>query len=87
MGKDRKDFVRIKLSAAGEKLANGSPLGIANSRSHFEFRAGQVQEITRAYEWREFLSKETTSDGKPLFELVDAQPAGAAAGAVDTKEA
>ncbi len=68
--KDRKDFVKVRLSAAGEKLADGGPLTIANARSHFTFKAGEVQEVTRAYEWRAFLSQETFN-GEPIFELVD----------------
>jgi hypothetical protein len=72
MAGDRKDFVHVKLSAAGEKMAAGAPLGIANARSHFEFRPGVAQEVTRDYEWNAFLSREIDSDGEPIFELVPA---------------
>lgn len=67
---DRKDFVKIKLSAAGEKFAAGAPLSIANAHCHFTFKASDEVEVTRAYEWNAFLSKESV-DGKPMFEVVE----------------
>lgn len=69
MAKDRRDFVKVKLSAAGEAHASGR-LQIANPRSDFEFKPGDVVEVTRAYDWNQFLSQEKTPGGEPLFELV-----------------
>lgn len=65
------DFVKVKLSAAGVKFANGGPVRIVDGQHTFEFEAGQVREdITRAFDWPKVL-KNASVDGEPLFELVD----------------
>lgn len=65
---ERKDFVKVKLSAAGERLADGAPLSIANARWHFTFTPGESVEVTRVLEWESFLALEALN-GEPLFEL------------------
>ena len=63
------DFVHVKLSAAGEKLAGeGGTVQIANGRSHFTFKSGEAQRIARAYDWNHFLQHERVG-GEPLFEI------------------
>lgn len=69
---ERKDFVKIKLSASGERFAAGAPLGIANRHCQYTFTAGEAVEVTRAYEWESFLSKESVN-GEPMFEVVTDQ--------------
>lgn len=70
MSRSRPDFVDIRLSAAGVKLAGeGGVVRFANGRRHFEFAAGVVQEIERSYEWNALLRHELVG-GEPIFEVV-----------------
>lgn len=76
MPRPRPDFVNIRLSAAGLRMA-GTPgtVGWANGRRHFHFKAGEVQEIERAFEWIYLLANERF-EGEPILEEVfDEDPA------------
>jgi hypothetical protein len=65
------DFVHVKLSAAGEKLAGSNPLRVVTGTKDFTFKAGEAQRVTRAFEWERVLSQQYR-DGECLFELADA---------------
>lgn len=63
------DFVHVKLSAAGEKLAGeGKQVRLLHGRAHFLFTVGQSQRVTRAYEWNVLLRNEVF-EGEPIFEI------------------
>lgn len=74
--KTRKDFVKIRLSAAGAKLAGAGVLRVHNAHGNHAFKAGQVVEVTRAYEWNKLLSQEKIGSD-PIFEIVEDKPAAA----------
>lgn len=65
----REDFVAVRLSPAGEAAAAGGVLRLAGGVYEFEFRAGEVRQVTRG-EWEGILSRETAG-GEPLFELAE----------------
>ena len=68
------DFVHVKLSAAGKKMAGeAGVLRLVVGRGHFLFKGDEVLRVTRAYEW-EVLLKDETFQGEPMFELAE-QPA------------
>jgi hypothetical protein len=62
-----KDFVEVKLSAKGEELAGGSPLGICVGRFNFVFKAGESQRVLKA-DWEVLLSQEHVN-GEHVFEI------------------
>jgi hypothetical protein len=64
------DFVHVRLSAAGEKLADGAPVHIGGGNYHFTFHPGESQRVTRAFDWVRVLSNEQI-DGEPMFELAE----------------
>ena len=65
----RPDFVKITLSRAGEAFAGkGGVVRIANSRLHYEVRAGEATEVLTS-QWAHMLSREVV-DGKPIFAIV-----------------
>jgi hypothetical protein len=65
------DFVAVKLSAKGEKIAKGTPVTIVDGQHTFVFNPGETQEhITKAFDWEQVLSKQF-ADGEPLFEIVE----------------
>ena len=66
--KNREDWVKVRLTAHGAKLAGDGVLRVID-RATFEFTAGEVKEVTRAVDWQLVLSKQFI-DGEPLFELV-----------------
>ena len=67
----RQDFVKVKLTALGERLAGEGELLVIEGRHEFTFKAGQVRDdITRAFDWDKVL-KTQNRDGEPLFELVE----------------
>lgn len=66
------DFVHVKMSAAGEKLAHNGPLRVAGSRYDFTFKAGESQRVTRNFDWDRVL-KHHVVDGEALFELAAEQ--------------
>ena len=68
----RPDFVNIKLSAAGLRMAGeAGVIGWANGRRHFKFMAGEEQEVERSYEWNHILRHEKFQ-GEPILEEVPA---------------
>lgn len=68
----RENWVKVRLTAFGEQLAGGGPLLIADGAHNFEFRAGEEQEVTLAFDWNVVL-RTRTIDGQNLFELVPAE--------------
>ena len=68
------DFVHVRLSEAGERIADGAPVHIGGSSYHFTFQPGEAQRVTRAFEWERVLSHEQIN-GELLFELADEKPA------------
>jgi len=65
------DFVHVKLSAAGKKMAGeAGALRLVVGRGHFFFQGDEVLRVTRAYEW-EVLLKNETFQGEPMFELAE----------------
>jgi hypothetical protein len=74
MNKERSDYVTVRLSEVGKKLAAGGTLEVTTSTHRFIFRAGEDQEVTRAFDWERVLAKKS-ADGEPIFECVGAEPA------------
>jgi hypothetical protein len=75
------DFVHVRLSPAGEKMAGkGGVVRITKGRCSFEFKVGVSQRVTSAYEWNTLL-KSVRFQGEPVFEETTAptsdEPAGA----------
>ena len=64
-----KDFAFVRLTAAGEKLAEGHPLRYSNGRRSIVFADGKPPRVERSYELTLLLGQHT-HDGIPLFELV-----------------
>ena len=68
MSRARPDFITIKLSATGIRMAGeAGVVGWANGRRHFHFKVGEAQEVERSYEWGHFLQYEKF-EGQPIFE-------------------
>ena len=77
MSRARPDFVDIRLSAAGKRLAGDhGVVRFANSRRHFEFRADQVHEVERSFEWQGLLRHERYQGEAILEEVPEADDAG-----------
>lgn len=77
------DFVHVKLSPLGEKLAGEHEM-VVSDHSVFRFKAGETQRVTRAFDWEKVL-KNQHQDGEPLFMLADA-PAPDVQAPADDKE-
>jgi hypothetical protein len=74
MSRMRPDFVDIRLSAAGLRMAGADGrVYWANGRRHFEFKGGDVQEVERSYEWNHLLRHERF-EGQPILEEVPEEP-------------
>ena len=70
MSRARPDFATIRLTEAGKRLAGAhGVIRWANSRRHFEFRAGEEHEVERSFEWRALLMHERFK-GEPILEEV-----------------
>ena len=77
MTKRRPDFVQIRLTAEGEAFAHGQ-IRVSSRHLDYAFKPGQAQEVVERYEWSHVLSRMTTPEGKPVFELVtDDEPTAA----------
>ena len=71
------DFVNVRLTEFGASLkqvvvhegGTPDPASPAINHREFVFRPGDVQRVTRAFEWERVL-KPQQQDGKPLFEIV-----------------
>lgn len=69
------DFINVKLSAAGERLAGeGKSVRINTSRREFAFEVGKAVRIERSYEWNKLL-KDDKFEGEPIFEIVESADA------------
>ena len=69
------DYVHIRLSPAGEKLAGkGGQVQIVAGRCSFIFKVGVSQRVTSAYEWNKVL-KNRCYQGQPIFEVTAAPTA------------
>ena len=66
------DFVHVKLSPAGEKLAAGGELRVVSASKDMTFNAGETRRVTRAFEWEKVLSH-LQHEGESLFVLDDAR--------------
>jgi hypothetical protein len=70
MPRKRPDFATIQLSEAGRRMAGDhGVIRWANSRRHFEFKAGEPQEVERSFEWNALLRNEQF-EGESIFEEV-----------------
>ena len=70
MPRPRPDFVNIRLSEAGLKMAGAAgTVGWANARRHFHFVAGEAQPIME-----EVLADDAAALPEPLRTLVDQEP-------------
>jgi hypothetical protein len=70
MSKARPDFITIQLTQAGLQMAGeAGVVGWANGRRHFEFRAGEPQEVELSYDWLHLLRHEMFA-GEPILEPV-----------------
>jgi hypothetical protein len=57
----REDFVNVRLNALGAKLAGKGELRVIGSKHDFTFKAGEVKEVTKAFDWERVLSKSTAT--------------------------
>jgi hypothetical protein len=64
------DFVEIKLTLHGEKIAGGTKLEVCDGGRHFVFTPGGTVKVTRSFEWERIL-KDHKIDGEPLFEEIE----------------
>ncbi|HWR37010.1 MAG TPA: hypothetical protein VN622_14200 [Clostridia bacterium] len=72
------EMVHVRLSASGIERAGEGTLRMYGSRYAFEFTPGEVQRVTRSFDWAKVLSNEVNESGEPLFELaVDSTEEGA----------
>lgn len=62
------DFVQVQLTAAGLKLAGGSPLKVNNGFRSLTFTPGQTTKTEISFEWRAWLST-IAHNGEALFEI------------------
>ena len=73
MNRPRPDFVMIRLSEAGKRMAGeAGTVGWANGRRHFHFVADVPQEVERAFEWNYLLRHEMFA-GEAILEEVPAE--------------
>ena len=71
MSNARPDFVSIRLSEAGKRMAGeAGTVGWANGRRHFSFKAGEEQEVERSFEWNHLLRHERF-EGEAILEEVE----------------
>ena len=76
MSRPRPDFVNIRLSEAGLRMAgDAGTVGWANSHRHFHFKAGEVQEVERSFEWNHLLKHELFHGEPILEEVLEDEPA------------
>jgi hypothetical protein len=66
------DFVEIKLTAHGEKVADGAPLQVCDGGRLFAIAPGETLRVTRAFDWERIL-RDHRIDGELLFELVETE--------------
>ncbi len=66
---ENNDFVNVQLSEFGVKFADGSTLQVHEGQHSFYFKAGEIQRVTRAFDWGRVL-KNQHINGHALFEVV-----------------
>jgi hypothetical protein len=69
----RPDFVKVQLSKKGVEIAGGVPVRIVAGHHEFEFKPGEPQDVTRAFDWPKVLEPQQ-SGGEAMFEIVDEAP-------------
>ena len=76
MARPRPDFVQIRLSEHGRRMAGEhGVVRWANSRRHFEFQAGIPLEVERSFEWNHLLKHELFHGEPILEEVLEDEPA------------
>jgi len=68
------DFVQVRLTELGTKLAEGNCVRVHSGPHDFVFKPGEIQRVTRAFDWERVLQNQLI-DGQPLFELAPETPA------------
>ena len=64
------DFVNVRLTEFGAGLGQ---VTVHEGPREFVFKPGDVQRVTRAFEWERILSRQE-QEGKPLFEIAPDEP-------------
>jgi hypothetical protein len=64
-----KDFVNVQLSPFGVERAAGTTMQVHEGQHSFFFKAGEIQRVTRAFDWNRVL-KHQHFNGHALFEIV-----------------
>jgi hypothetical protein len=66
----REDFVTVRLTEHGERMAQGKPVSVAAGQHNFVFQPGEVRDdITRAFDWEKCL-KDLRVNDELMFEIV-----------------
>jgi hypothetical protein len=65
------DFVNVRLTEFGTTFAGGTRVQIHEGQHTFYFLPGQVQRVTRAFDWNRVL-KNQHFNGHALFEIAPA---------------
>lgn len=63
------DWVDVRLTEFGAEYSKGAPLHVHEGAHQFSFRAGEMQRVTRAFDWNRVL-KNVVVAGRPLLEIV-----------------
>lgn len=63
------DFVNVQLTKFGADRAAGSVLQVHEGQHSFYFKAGEIQHVTRSFDWDRVL-KHQHVNGHALFEIV-----------------
>jgi hypothetical protein len=64
----RQDFVKVRLTDYAAAL--GPEVTVGGGRQNFTFKPGEVQEVTRAFDWERVL-KSVMIDGHEVFEIAE----------------
>lgn len=70
------DFVLVRLSAHGQKIAAGVPLRVHGGRQEFEFSGDTPQKVTKAFDFDRVLAPivmEYEDVYAPVFEIAEAK--------------
>ena len=65
----KEDFVNVRLTEFGKERAAGARIQVHAGNHSFYFEPGEVQLVTRAFDWNRVLKNEHFN-GNPLFEIV-----------------
>jgi hypothetical protein len=67
----REDFVKVRLTEHGERVAQGHAVNVASGNQYFTFHPGETRDdITRVLDWEKCLKDVRLQDGL-MFELVE----------------